>query len=116
VVDYNVLGRDVLLALARKPGRLTGNEIRFIRHQFEMSLAAFGARFDVTHPAVLKWERAGDKSAALKWPVEKDLRLFILDRLRVRASVFKELYESLREVANTATPPRPLDVDVASVA
>src|SRR5690606_32376784 len=79
-VDYNKLSRDVALALTRKPARLTGNEIRFIRQHFEMTLEAFGARFDVSHPAVLKWERAGDRPPALKWPVEKDIRLFILDR------------------------------------
>jgi hypothetical protein len=114
MINYNTLAREVLLALAHKPARLTGNEIRFIRQYFEMTLEAFGSRFDVSHPAVLKWERASDKPPALKWPLEKDIRLFTLDRLQARPTVFKELYESLREQASGA--PRPLELDVASAA
>jgi hypothetical protein len=79
-----------------------------------MTLEAFGARFDVSHPAVLKWERAGDKPPALKWPIEKDMRLFLLDRLRARPKAFKELYETLREEA--AAPSKPLEMDVAEAA
>ena len=108
-INYNKLTRDVALALARKPARLTGNEIRFIRQHFEMTLEAFGVRFDVSHPAVLKWERAGDKPPALKWPIEKDIRLFILDRLHARPKAFKELYETLRE--EVAAPSKPLEMD-----
>jgi len=70
-----------------------------------MTLEAFGARFHVNHSTVLKWERAGYKPPALKWPVEKDIRLFILDRLRARSKVFRELYEILREEA--AAPSHP---------
>lgn len=44
-VDYNKLARDVALALARKPARLTGSEIRYIRLFFEMTLESFGRRF-----------------------------------------------------------------------
>ncbi|MBI2892124.1 MAG: hypothetical protein HYY06_01130 [Deltaproteobacteria bacterium] len=113
-IDYNRLARDVALALAKKQERLTGNEIRFIRQHFEMTLQAFGSRFDVSHPAVLKWERAGDKPPALKWPVEKDIRLFILDRLLSRPKAFKELYETLREEA--ASPSKPLEMNVTQAA
>ena len=113
-INYNKLARDVVLALAKKPTRLTGHEIRFIRQHFEMTLEAFGARFDVSHPAVLKWERAGDKPPALKWPVEKDIRLCILDQLRARPKAFKELYETLREEAEA--PSKPLEMDVAQAA
>jgi DNA-binding transcriptional regulator YiaG len=114
LINYSALARAVLVALAHKPARLTGHEIRFIRQHFEMTLEAFGARLDVSHPAVLKWERAGDKPPAMKWPVEKDLRLFILDALQVRPADFKELYETLREPANAV--PRPLELDAASAA
>jgi hypothetical protein len=114
MINYGALARAVLLALARKPARLTGNEIRFIRQHFEMTLSAFGARLDVSHPAVLKWEHAGDRPPALKWPLEKDIRLFTLDRLRARPAEFKALYESLGELANA--PPRALELDAASAA
>lgn len=44
-VDYNKLTRAVVLALAHKPARLTGSEIRFVRLFFEMTLESFGKRF-----------------------------------------------------------------------
>jgi len=114
LIDYDALARRVLLALARKPARLTGSEIRFIRLSFEMTLGAFGARFDVSHPAVLKWERVGHGPPSLKWPVEKDIRLFILDRLGARPAAFKALYDALREAASAT--PGPLEIDVGAAA
>lgn len=111
-VDYNVLEQRVLLALAQKPSRLTGDEIRFVRHSFEMTLTAFGDRFDVSHPAIIKWERSGDEAPAIKWPIEKDLRLFILDQLQVKPKAFKETYESLRQEAHNK--PKPIEMDIAA--
>lgn len=113
-LDYNKLASDMVLALAHKPARLTGSEIRFIRLHFEMTLERFGRRFDVSHPAVRKWEAAGQRAPGLKWPVEKDIRLFILDQLDVRPQEFKGAYESLREGAKVSS--EPIEMDVASAA
>ncbi len=96
-VDYNHLSERVVNALARKKCRLSGNEIRFIRNHFTMTLQRFGKRFDVSHVAVLKWEHTRDDCPSIKWPVEKDMRLFILDQLNIRPSVFKQQYASLQE-------------------
>ena len=113
-IDYNKLARQVLLALAHKPARLTGSQIYFIRHYFEMTLKNFGERFDVSHPAVLKWEGFGNTVPPLKWPVEKDIRLFILDRLKVRPLEFKGAYENLRAEAKLST--KPIEMNVANAA
>jgi len=113
-INYNRLSRNVALALAEKPARLTGDEIRFLRQHFEMTLEAFGARFDVSHPAVLKWERASSEPPALKWPIEKDIRLFVLDQLKVRPKAFKDLYERLRQTA--AARPKPIELSAAQAA
>jgi hypothetical protein len=113
-VNYNELARAMVLSLAHTSARLTGNQIRFIRHYFEMTLERFGQRFDVSHPAVRKWEAAGDEAPALKWPMEKDIRLFILDQLDVRPKEFKRAYESLRQEATARRAP--IEMDVASAA
>ena len=113
-VDYNKLARAMVLALADKPARLTGSEIRFVRHYFEMTLESFGQRFDVSHPAVRKWEAAEHGVPAMKWPVEKDIRLFILDQLDVRPKEFKGAYERLRQGAKVSR--KPIEMDVASAA
>src|SRR5262245_25565575 len=94
-VDYNELGRVVLHALAFKPGRLTGHEIRFVRQQLEMTLQAFAKRFCVTHVAVMKWERAKAKSTVMSWTTEKDIRLFILSKLEKDHKEIASLYLGL---------------------
>ena len=97
-INYAELHKAVLHALANKPVRLTGNEIKFIRHYFEWTLTQFGEYFDVSHPAVLKWEAAGDDVPPIKWSIERDIRLFILDRLKETPKQIGELYQGLRSV------------------
>ena len=96
-IDYNELAEAVLAALAHKPSRLTGNEIRFIRLQAEMTLSQFGARFGVTHPCVSKWEEFGDRSTNMAWSTEKDIRLFVAQRAH-HAKDFALLYRDLEHV------------------
>ncbi|MFI5343118.1 MAG: hypothetical protein ACHQUC_02740 [Chlamydiales bacterium] len=52
-VNYNHLEKAVLLLLCHKPFKMTGNEIRFIRFYFEMTLQEFAKRFGVQHPTVI---------------------------------------------------------------
>ncbi len=113
-VDYNKLAREVLLALAHKPARLTGNEVRFIRHYFEMTLTKFGDQFSVSHPAVLKWEDTQDDATSMKWPIEKDIRLFILDALDAEAEDLAALYRCLRKEAKIRG--KPVEMDMAKAA
>jgi len=113
-VNYNHLAEDVLVALAGKPARLTGSEVRFIRQHFEMTLTQFGDRFSVSHPAVLKWEDAGDEATAMKWPVEKDIRLFILDALKAKDKDLAALYRHLKTEARAVG--KPIEMDVAKAA
>jgi len=112
VVDYNKLQKDVIEALAHKPVRLTGNEIHFIRSYFGMTLADFGERFSVSHPAVIKWENAGDEATSMKWAVEKDIRLFILDRLSSKPNAIGKLYRELHEEASRGS--KPIEIHLAA--
>ena len=60
-----------------------------------MDLKAFGKRFgDVSHPAVIKWERCGDEATNMNWAIEKDIRLAIVDRVRPR--MLRKIYEELQ--------------------
>lgn len=112
LVDYNKLQKDVVEALAYKPVRLTGSEIHFVRSYFGMTLAEFGERFSVSHPAVIKWENAGDEATAMKWAVEKDLRLFILDRLSVKPNTIGKLYRELQKEARRGS--KPIEIHLAA--
>lgn len=101
-VDQNKIQKSILSALIRKPVRLTGSEIRFIRTAFEMTLAEFGQKFDVSHPAVLKWEKVGDHFTGMNWSTEKDIRLFIASRLEPKAAAFVAVYKELEEKAENS--------------
>ena len=96
-VNYNELAKVVLLALCHKPARLTGAEVRFIRQQLEMTLQAFAARFCVTHVAVIKWEKAGNKPTPMAWTTEKDLRLFVLSKFVAKPAEIAKLYAELEK-------------------
>lgn len=77
-LDYESLAHAVLRALCVKPARLTGNEVRFIRLQLQMTAQVFAKRFCVALPSVLRWESQGDQPTAMAWSTEKDIRLFLL--------------------------------------
>lgn len=112
-INYKELAKTVLFMLAAKPARLSGAEIKFIRTYFEMTLKEFAARFDVSHPAVLKWEDAKAKSTTMNLGTEKDIRLFILSKLgkeQLIVKIYKQLENPLTAKA------APIDVDVEKMA
>lgn len=113
-INYNEFSKVVLLALCHKPARLTGTEVRFIRQQLGMTLQAFAERFCVTHVAVIKWEKAGNKPTVMAWTTEKDLRLFILSKFEPRAAKLAELYAQLEKERHATASG--VDVDAKMVA
>jgi hypothetical protein len=108
-INYNELALEVLRALAHKESLLTGNEIKFIRTHFEMTLQEFAKRFCVTHVAVMKWEKTLNKPTVMNWSAEKDIRLFVLTRLAAKAQEFASLYDDLQELPEGKSEPIHLD-------
>ena len=97
-IDFSKYERAVLQAIAQKPVRLTGNEVKFIRHFFDMDLKSFGKRFgDVAHSAVIKWEKTGDDFTNMGWSTEKDIRLAVIENLKPK--VLRAVYSQLAEIA-----------------
>lgn len=110
-VDYNKLARSLLKAIAMKETRLTGNEVRFARQFFELTLTKFGEQFDVSHPAVMKWEKSENEPTPMSWSTEKDLRLFILDKLGLAPTKLGQTYQDLSSKRPKPSTRRPkLDV------
>ena len=97
-INYNELTEVVLIMIAKKPVKLTGNEVKFIRQHFEMTLQQFAKRFGVSHPAVVKWEKSEDEPTNMSWSTEKDLRLFILSQLESKPAEFADLYNELEQL------------------
>lgn len=110
-IDYNKLAAAVLRVLAHKPSRLTGFEVKFIRNHFGMTLQVFAKRFNVSHVAVLKWEKTGRDVTAMSWAIEKDLRLFALSHLSAKPQEMVGLYSDLEKVPPTKSKELAVDLD-----
>lgn len=93
-IDYNVLQKEVLIALATRPFPLTGDQLQFIRKYFEMKLQNFASQFGITHAAIIKWENRRDRIAKILPSTEICIRLFILEKLDVPNKEFRSIFRS----------------------
>ena len=110
-INYNVFQRVVLLLLAHLPAPLTGNHMRFIRKYFALKLVDFGQKLNVTHPAVLKWEKRGDNPANINPMTERQIRLFILDSLLDNDKDFRNAYKKIMKQEFSLKKTTPLHID-----
>jgi DNA-binding transcriptional regulator YiaG len=109
-LNFEKYERAVLMALAHKPSRLTGSEIKFIRNYYEMNLKNFGERFgNVAHSAVIKWEKFTDSPTNMNWACEKDIRLFIISE--IKPQYLTRLYSELETIASGRNSKIKLEVD-----
>lgn len=114
-INFNVLQKNVLYLLARKPAPLSGGELRFIIGYLEMSTREFANLFDVTHVAVLKWLK---EDAKMNPNTEVCLRLYLLDFLCVTDKEFRKLYVEIREknLADFEGDTNPMKIDAEKIA
>jgi DNA-binding transcriptional regulator YiaG len=96
-INYNDFSKSVVLSLSANSSRLTGNQIKFIRLYFEMTLKEFGQRFGVTHPAVIAWESKENRASKMDWATEKDSRLEIVKRILGNSEEIGNLFSTLSE-------------------
>ena len=110
-VDLNILQKMVLLTLAHHPSDLTGNQIRFIRNCIGLTQSEFGKLFGITHPAIVKWEKSENKGAKISLSTQRDLRLWLLDRLLVKDNDFRRAFKIIH-TTNYSDSIEPLEFDV----
>ena len=110
-IDLNILQKVVLLALAHHPTDLTGNQVRYIRLWKNMTQVEFGKLLGVTHPAVVKWEKAGDKASKMNLTTQRDLRLLLLDKLLSKDEDFRKAFRIVH-VTNFSSRIHLLELDV----
>lgn len=115
-IDYIKLTNQVLKSLVFKKSKLTGNEIKFIRLTFEMTLKEFANRFYVTHPCVIKWEKEEDNSTGMNWVTEKDIRLFVFDKISSNED-FRKVYLNLeKDIRDNSLEKTQIDIKELSIA
>jgi DNA-binding transcriptional regulator YiaG len=91
-IDMTQLQLVVLRALVFKSGRLTKDELQFIRKFLSLTTAQFGRIFGVTHAAVIQWENG---KRQLTPSTEFCIRLHVLGHLRAKATEFRDLYNAV---------------------
>ncbi|MBA2369245.1 MAG: hypothetical protein H0V82_09515 [Candidatus Protochlamydia sp.] len=109
-IDYNLLQKVVLYALANVPSVLTGNHIRFIRAWLGLTQSEFGNLFGVTHTTIVKWEKSKDHSAKIMLSTEREIRLHILNQLLKRAEDFRIAYRFIHGL-QFHTESEPIEID-----
>ncbi len=105
-IDIRELAENTMQTLAVQESRLTGNQIKFIRTYFKMSLREFSKKVvHETHAAVKKWEDCGDKLTAMDVNIEKAIRLYITDKVvipRYSSNLFYKQYQRIEQLFDVA--------------
>jgi DNA-binding transcriptional regulator YiaG len=109
-IDVRKIAESVMKGLPFQKERLTGDQIKFIRTYFEMSLREFASRVvNESHAAVAKWEKCAGKSTSMDINIEILLRLYVLERVVVNTpkekNKFFENYIELRQTNYTINKP-----------
>lgn len=95
-VDVQKVADEVIQKLAVQEIRLTGNQVRFIRSYFSMSLREFGEKVaHETHGAVQKWEQKGNSPTSMNSNTEHELRLYIIETLHSKTQESKSKFYDL---------------------
>lgn len=89
--------------------RFTGNQVKFIRSYFSMSLRDFAENVvRESHTAVNKWEKFGNKVTNMDINIERILRLYIHQKVCIKTGKQKsEFYDKLLEPGNISSSRRP---------
>ena len=114
-INFGQLQIAVLLMLAKQGTTLSGKEITFIRHYFDMSTIEFGKLLGATHVAVLKWEREERRMNA---NTEIFLRSCILNRLNVTDKEFRKIYLTFKPevISKRHIESMPLEIEIDKIA
>jgi DNA-binding transcriptional regulator YiaG len=98
-IDVRKVAASVIESLITQQTRFTGNQVKFIRTYFSMSLRQFAKVVNESHTAVSKWESLADKATNMDVNIESMLRLYICDQVMIQNKHKKtEFYNRYREV------------------
>ncbi len=83
-IDVRKISDSVIQSLVLQKSRLTGNQIKFIRTYFSMSLREFAKVVNESHMAVKKWENFQNEPTNMDKNIEIMLRLHIFNHILVK--------------------------------
>ena len=86
VIDDIAIANKWIKKIGQAKDRLTGNQIKFIRSYFKMSLREFAIVVNETHTAISKWESYGNEVAKMDLNIEKIIKMYICRKFHERRS------------------------------
>jgi DNA-binding transcriptional regulator YiaG len=115
-IDVRKVAENAIRELPYQKERLSGNQIKFIRTYFEMSLREFASQVvNESHNAVAKWEKFGIESTNMDENIESMLRLYIIDKVSTKskrqAQDFLNSFRQIRAMNFLKKSPTPLLMD-----
>jgi DNA-binding transcriptional regulator YiaG len=90
-IDVRKVADSAMKSLVLQKSRLTGNQIKFIRKYFSMSLRDFSKIVNESHMAIKKWEDFNDEATNMDRNIEIMLRLHIYDHVVIKAKNDKNM-------------------------
>jgi len=113
-VGLETLNRAVLVELIRSTGPWTGGAVKFVRHWLGATLQEFADRVGVSHPAVIKWQDAGEESTPMSKGNEYLIRAQVAAQLRAEGHITESEFADLVSEAMIFEPdrePEPIEID-----
>jgi len=100
-IDVKEIAKLAIKKLASQTERLTGNQVKFIRSYFSMSLRAFAEIVvNKSHTAVDKWEKLENKPTNMDINIEKIIRLYVHEKVNIEEKDdFYENYKNLESIS-----------------
>lgn len=77
VIDDIAIANEWIKKIGGSDKRITGNQLKFIRSYFKMSLRQFSEIVNESHTAVAKWEKVGNGIAKMDLNIEKIIKMYI---------------------------------------
>lgn len=94
-IDVQYIANEIIKNLAIQEERLTGNQVKFIRSYFSMTLREFGKTVvHESHTAVSKWEKCGDEITNMNENTEQVLRIYIIEQTQTKTQVEQKNFYS----------------------
>ena len=91
--DINGLHKTIGMILISKPGMLSGQEIRFIRHTLDLSQKALASIIGVDYQTILRWEKN-------ETPIRKTADRFIRAIFYCYVNKNGNTFEKINEIAD----------------
>lgn len=101
-IDIRLIAEEAIKELILQKTKLTGNQIKFIRTYFSLSLREFSKIVNESHTAISKWEAFKNKITNMDPNIETTIRIYIYDKLFIKNKndklKFYDKYHAITEI------------------